>query len=69
MNNQNSTDSDGIESPTEDLDEQEIFFSIDQSEIDRLKIKAGQQVSYELCRGDNGRHYAINLEVVDVQEN
>lgn len=68
MKKQKSTDSADIEEASENLDEQEIFFSIDQAEIDSLKIKAGQLVSYELCRGDNGRYYAINLEVVGAQE-
>lgn len=44
------------------------FFSLDPAELEALKIKAGQMVSYDLCRGDNGRYYAINLEVVDEEE-
>lgn len=58
----------GIELASEDLDDQEIFFSLDQAEYDGLKIKPGQLVSYELCRGDNGRYYAINLKVIDGEE-
>lgn len=28
-------------------------------------IKAGQRVTYDIVQSDNGRNYAINLEVID----
>lgn len=57
-----------INTPSEEFNEQNVFFSLDPAELEALKIKAGQMVSYDLCRGDNGRYYAINLEVVDEEE-
>ncbi|MBV7569158.1 hypothetical protein [Pseudomonas sp. PDM27] len=68
MEKTNSSGSPDTENFTEGLEEHEVFFSLDQAELDKLKIKPGQLVSYELCRGDNGRYYAINLEIVDAEE-
>lgn len=55
------------EVPPEELDEQSVFFSLDPAELERLNIKPGQMVSYDLHKGDNGRYYAINIEVVDAE--
>ncbi|WP_223544419.1 hypothetical protein [Pseudomonas sp. A-B-19] len=57
-----------INFPSEEPNEQHVFFSLDPAELEALNIKAGQMVSYDLCKGDNGRYYAINLEVIDDED-
>jgi hypothetical protein len=65
MKEWSSTSPADTEVPLEELDEQSVFFSLDPAELKSLNIKPGQMVSYDLHKGDNGRYYAINIEVVD----
>ncbi|WP_085629982.1 MULTISPECIES: hypothetical protein [unclassified Pseudomonas] len=40
-----------------------IIFCIDPSDPLMKRIKAGQTVTYELVRGDNGQWYAIDIRL------
>jgi cold shock CspA family protein len=53
---------------TAHLDGQEIFFRVRSVEEGGPVIKVGQQVSYEVQLGPDGQYYAVNLEVIDGEE-
>ncbi|SDS08164.1 hypothetical protein SAMN05216496_0744 [Pseudomonas sp. Z003-0.4C(8344-21)] len=40
-----------------------IIFCISPDDPIIKHIKAGQKVTYDLVRGDNGRYYAVNLKL------
>lgn len=65
MEKWNSTSSADTEIPLDELDDDSVFFTIDPAELEGLNIKPGQMVSYDLHKGDNGRYYATNIEIVD----
>lgn len=42
-----------------------IIFCISPDDPIIKHIKAGQKVTYDLKRGDNGKNYAVNIQIED----
>jgi hypothetical protein len=42
-----------------------IIFCISPDDPIIKYIKAGQKVTYDLVRGDNGKNYAVNIQIED----
>lgn len=45
-----------------------IIFCIDRGHPDFKHIKAGQKVTYDLVRGDNGQFYAVDIRLAQDED-
>ena len=55
----------GVGVITAHVDGRELFFHVKSVADGGPKLKSGDTVTYEVVQGEDGRFYAINLEVVE----